>query len=322
MRTIFLTLTFAALVGGCATKEGFKLPSGSGPTKESAEDFNRRNSAAPLPVPSAELPRDTVKTALIPDVDGPRMIIIGNVMALTVFDDAALGSRYDNYLKPIQARGATPGFTREWYLATSAGETAVKFSGVTGIYSRFFKAEIPKDLIRQISFASAFGTFMAGTSGDLVAAERSAKNGTWVTRLLCSEKSKDYGTCEAQFARGIYQAVDGREIDDKLQLVASGQTIDPSTYRISTGVRAIQPTPAPVAPVAPVDATPRAVTSPATPAPSTAVAPVSQAPAQAAPSAQAKDATKQMEKLNELRAKGLITEAEYQKKRQEILESL
>ena len=234
MRTKVLLFVLIALLSGCATKEGLKLPSGSRPTRESAEDFNKRNSAvqppAPAPAPAGMVPRDTVASALIPDAGGPRMIIVGNVMALTVFDEPTLGSRYDNYLKQVQARSGTPGFTREWYLATSSGETAVKFSGVTGIYSRFFKADIPKDLIRQITFASAFGTFMAGTSGDLVAAERSAKNGTWVTRLLCSEKATDYAVCEARYTRGIFQSSDGKEIDDKLQLVASGKTIDPVSY--------------------------------------------------------------------------------------------
>lgn len=259
MRSIFMALVLAALLSGCASKEGIRLPGGSGPTKEGVEDFNKRNTTpqnamqAPIAIQG-----ETVKTALVPEPLEPRMIIIGNVMALTVFDDATLGSRYDVYLKQMQAKSATPTFTREWYVAASAGETAVEFSGLTGLYSRFFKAEIPKDLIRQITFASAFGTFMAGTSGDLVAAERSAKNGTWVTRLLCSEKSAEYSKCEAQYARGIYQSADGKEIDDKLQLVTSGQVINPFTYRLASLGPVTQ-----TAPVAP----------PATPAPAATLAP-------------------------------------------------
>ena len=114
MRSIFLTLALAALVSGCATKEGIKLPTGTGPSKESVDNFYKPNSTVQAPISAIELPRDTAKTALIPDPSGPRMIIIGNVMALTVFDDTTLGSRYDVYLKQIQARSETPGFTREW----------------------------------------------------------------------------------------------------------------------------------------------------------------------------------------------------------------
>ena len=130
MKTFVVLLVATLLVGGCATKEGIRLPSGAGPTKENAEEFNKRNSTVPTisGLPSA-VPADAVVTAQIPDPDGPRMIIIGNVMALTVFDDATLSSRYDVYLKQVQARSATAGFTREWYTATSAGETAVKTKG-------------------------------------------------------------------------------------------------------------------------------------------------------------------------------------------------
>lgn len=152
MKWTVCILSAAILMAGCATKEGIKFPSGSGPTKEAVEDFQKRNSAPQTSSQASELPKDTLRTTLIPDPEGPRMIIIGNVMALTVFDDKKLGSRYDNYLKQIEARSGTPGFSREWYVATSGGETAVKIGGVTGVYSRFFKAEIPNDLIRQISF--------------------------------------------------------------------------------------------------------------------------------------------------------------------------
>lgn len=313
MKRFATLLVVALLAGGCATKEGIRLPSGSGPTKENAEEFNKRNSTASTPpgLPST-VPADAVVTAQIPDPDGPRMIIIGNVMALTVFDDATLSSRYDVYLKQVQSRSAIAGFTREWYMATSAGETAVKFTGVTGLYSRFFKAEIPKDLIRQISFASAFGTFMVGTSGDLVSAERSAKNGTWVTRVLCSEKSADFASCESRYPRGIYQSSDGREIDDKLVLVAGGKSIDPVSYTDSALKIANKPAPQPL--VAPASLAKEAVA----PVQSTASASVAPAVSGGA----AKDVTAQLEKLNELRSRGLVTEAEYQQKRKQILDSL
>ena len=229
MKRLMFLLVVVALISGCATKEGIRLPT-SGPTKENIEDFNSRNAATPAAAASSPL-RDVVKTALVPDIEGPRLIVIGSVMALTLFDEPTLNKRYDVYLKQLSAASKEPGFTREWYLATSAGETAVKFSGVTGIYTRFYKAEIPKDLIRGIGFASAFGTFMAGTSGDLVAAERTQKQGTWVTRHLCSEKDINSSVCEAQYQRGLYQAVDGREIDDKLQPKEDGATIDTVTYR-------------------------------------------------------------------------------------------
>ena len=250
MTKLFFALLALAVFSGCATKEGIALPT-SKPTQDDVGDFNRRNTppsnAAP---PTSASSKETVKTSLIPDVQGPRLIVVGNAMALTVFDEATLNQRYDNYLKQIGTK--TPAFTREWYLATSAGQTSAKYSGITGIYTRFYRAQVPKDLVRQISFASAFGTFMAGTSADLVVVQVLPGYGAWITHVLCSEKDPNYSACEDQYRRGIYQSSDGREVDNTLKLVDGGGTIDPFTFRKSVGVVSpsdqVQPKPASVQP--------------------------------------------------------------------------
>jgi hypothetical protein len=55
MRTLLAVLVLAGLTTGCVTTEGIKLPT-SGPTKESVEDFNKRNATAQTPAPAEELP--------------------------------------------------------------------------------------------------------------------------------------------------------------------------------------------------------------------------------------------------------------------------
>lgn len=311
MIKLLLTVLALAALSGCATKEGISLPT-SKPTQDDVSDFNRRNAApASATSPSAQLAKDTVKTAIIPDVSGPRLIVVGNAMALTVFDEATLNQRYDNYLK--QLAGKTPAFTREWYLATSAGQTSAKYSGVTGIYTRFYRAEVPKDLVRQISFASAFGTFMAGTSADLVAVQVLPGYGAWVTHVLCSEKDATYSTCEGQYRQGIYQSADGREVDNTLKLVEGGAIIDPSTFKKattaappSTATRPAPPSPASASASA---APPPPPSQPVQPLPPTTVTP-------------SRDEAAQLQKLKELLDKGLITQEEYERKRKEILDRL
>lgn len=306
-------LAALVLASGCATKEGISLPT-SKPTQSDVGDFNRRNSQqTPQAAPPATASKDVVKTSLIPEVAGPKVIVVGNAMALTTFDEPTLIQRYENYLK--QLAGKPPTFTREWYLAASAGQTSVKYSGVTGIYTRFYRAEVPKDLVRQMGFASAFGTFMAGTSADLVAAQVVPGYGSWVTHVLCSEKDPNYSACEQQYRQGVYQSSDGREIDTTLKLVEGGAIIDPITFRRSTGnptqplaaPATSQPAPA-VAPVAAQPSPPQASTQPA-PAPAPAAVPQ-------------RDEAAQLSKLKELLDKGLITKDEYEKKRKEILDRL
>jgi len=306
---LIVILTLAAL-SGCATKEGLSLPT-SKPTQDDVSDFNRRNAPTASSITpntaGAMQAKDVVKTSQLPDVAGPRLIVVGNAMALTVFDEATLNQRYDNYLKQLGEK--TPVFTREWYLATSAGQTSAKYSGVTGIYTRFYRAEIPKDLVRQISFASAFGTFMAGTSADLIGVQVLPGYGAWVTHVLCSEKDPAYSACEAQYRQGIYQSSDGREVDNTLKLVDGGAIIDPSTFKKATIAAppnaAVRPTPP--APASAVTIPPPPPTVPQVPSTSTS------------PS---RDEAAQLQKLKELLDKRLITQEEYERKRKEILDRL
>ena len=306
-KRIVAILVLVAL-SGCATKEGISLPT-SKPSQDDVSDFNRRNApTAGTPTPSAAQAKDAVTTSSIPEVAGPRLIVVGNAMALTVFDETTLNQRYDNYLK--QLGGKTPAFTREWYLATSAGQTSAKYSGVTGIYTRFYRAEIPKDLVRQISFASAFGTFMAGTSADLVAVQVLPGYGAWVTHVLCSEKDPAYSACEAQYRQGIYQSSDGREVDNTLKLVENGAIVDPATFKKANSapppktatLAASQTTPASVAP------------SPRPPPAAQQTTSTGMTPS--------RDEASQLQKLKELLDKGLITQEEYERKRKEILDRL
>ena len=311
MIKLLAALLLVAGLSGCATKEGIALPT-SKPTQADVGDFNRRNTSSPnAAAPIASPSKDLVKTSQLPDVQGARLIVVGNAMALTVFDESTLNQRYDNYLKQIGAK--TPVFTREWYLATGSGQTSVKYSGVTGIYTRFYRTEIPKDLIRQIGFASAFGTFMAGTSADLVVAQALPGYGTWITHVLCSEKDPNFAACEGQYRQGLYQSSDGREVDTTLKLVDGGGIIDPSTFK-KAATASTQPAPAPSSSPAPAPA-------PATSAtPTTTAAPV---PAPSTPTpATLKDEAQQLQKLKELLDKGLITQEEYERKRKEILDRM
>ena len=234
MRTLLAIIAALLTLSGCATREGIALPT-TRPSKDDVADFNKRNDPAQIPAPTVGpapvASREPVKSMLIPEPEGAKVIIVGNVMAFEAFDAAVLNQRYDVYLKRMTDASKQPNFSREWYSATSAGETSVKFSGVTGLYSRFYRAEVPNDIAKSINFSSSFGTFMVGSSGDLVAAQISPRTGTWVTHVLCSEKDPAFSACESQYKVGVYQGVDGRQIDDKLQVVTGGTQIDTVTFK-------------------------------------------------------------------------------------------
>lgn len=231
MRHITFVLAVLSMLAGC-TKQGLVL-SETRPTERDVAEFNARNSTAPT---AMSAPAGTgLRTAMIPAADGPRVIIIGNVMALTAMDAKKLSRHFDDRYGTIVRTPGHP-LTRDWYLATGAGATAVKIGGVTGLYTRSIGADVPSDLVDKIRFASAFWTMMVGTSGDLVAVENSAY-GIWVTRLLCGKGDPDYSRCAARYRHGSYQAIDGREIDATYRVLDQGSRIDRDTYQVSAEPR-------------------------------------------------------------------------------------
>ena len=143
MQHVILGLAVLSMLAGC-TKQGLVL-SETRPTEHDITAFNTRNASTLAVTPgSAE---KSAGTALIPTADGPRVIIIGNVMALTAMDAGKLARHYEErYGKSARPSGHP--LTRDWYLATGAGATAIKIGGVTGIYTRSIGADVPKDLVK------------------------------------------------------------------------------------------------------------------------------------------------------------------------------
>jgi hypothetical protein len=138
---------------------------------------------------------------------------------------------YQNYARAAAGPGQRPALNREAYVLTSAGRTAVRTAGVTGIYSQQNMAEVPRDLVDGIEFSSAFGTAMVGTYGDLVAMQVMPLLGPWLTHVLCRKREPDYAGYLEHYATGVFQSSDGREIDGRLRVVEGGERIDLATFR-------------------------------------------------------------------------------------------
>lgn len=229
MKKIVLLFVMVIILSGCITKEGLVIPIGDKLSKEDIADFHRRNDVVSFP-PMSLYSKDIVRTSLVSDSHDERIIVVGNVLALTQFDESMLNQRYETLLELITATSEKLPFTKKWYYQTCFGETSVKYAGITGIYFRRIKANVPKDLVGQVNYASAFNVFMFGMSGDLVAAQITDK-GIWVTHVLCHEKDKDYSACEAQYERGLFQGVDGKEIDNRFRVKKDGSVIDLGTFK-------------------------------------------------------------------------------------------
>ncbi|MBE5317244.1 MAG: hypothetical protein H4O13_17765 [Xanthomonadales bacterium] len=224
---LLVAAVLAASLSACVTPQGIRLTR-SGPSAAELTDFNARN----LPVGAWVEPGgrvDTPATTLLQPVPGPRVIVVGHVMALQALD--ADDVDYQSYARAAAGPGQRPALDREAYVLTSAGRTAVRTAGVTGIYSQQNMAEVPRDLVDGIEFSSAFGTAMVGTYGDLVAMQVMPLLGPWLTHVLCRKREPDYAGCLERYATGMFQSSDGREIDGRLRVVEDGERIDLATFR-------------------------------------------------------------------------------------------
>ena len=226
-KRLLVAIALVSSLSACVTPQGIRLAR-SGPSAAELADFNARN----LPVgawvePGGQV--DTPATTLLQPVPGPRVIVVGHVMALQVLD--ADDVDYQSYAKVAAGPGQRPALDREAYALTSAGRTAVRIAGVTGVYSQQNMAEVPRDLVDGIEFSSAFGTAMVGTYGDLVAMQVMPLLGPWLTHVLCRKREPDYSGCLERYATGVFQSSDGREIDGRLRVVEGGERIDLASFR-------------------------------------------------------------------------------------------
>ena len=223
---ILASIVLVSSLSACVSPQGIRLAR-SGPSAEELADFNARN----LPVgtwvePGGEV--DVPTTTLLQPVPGPRVIVVGHVMALQALD---ADDDYQTFARAAAGPGQRPALDRATYALTSAGRTAVHTAGVTGIYSQQNMAEVPRDLVEGIEFSSAFGTAMVGTYGDLVAMQVIPLLGPWLTHVLCRKREPDYADCLDRHVTGVFQSSDGREIDGRLRVVEDGERIDLASFR-------------------------------------------------------------------------------------------
>lgn len=225
----FLSLIFAGSLVGCVTPQGIRLPN-TGLSAKDLADFNSRNLPnAPWVEPGRLI--SASGTRLLEPPPGPRVIVVGHVMALQATKEGEEEQAFRNFSKAAAGSGQQPALGRESYARVSVGRTAVRTSGITGVYSQQYMAEVPSDLSPYIQFSSAFGTAMVGTYGDLVAMQLMPLLGPWVTHVLCRKRDPGYADCLARHPTGMFQSVNGHEIDSRLRVVAGGERIHLDSFQ-------------------------------------------------------------------------------------------
>jgi len=199
MRAIVFGLLLAPLVAGCAvSKDGVGFAS-----------------RAPAVQPGA-----------------PGILIVGTTGPLRTLDDQQREEFYQAY-KAYQAQahpGEPPSLRPVQFQEKLAGWASIQTAGVPLVGSLRSRALVPASVAHDARFASAAGSFLFGTTADLVAARSDRDGLVWIDRVLCDKADRTFESCAEKYQSGVFDEETGRELEGDRKPKANGEWVDVSTY--------------------------------------------------------------------------------------------
>jgi hypothetical protein len=93
---------------------------------------------------------------------------------------------------------------------------------------------VPTNVAGNAKFASAAGSFLFGTTGDLVVAGSDGDGLLWLQEVLCRDDNK-YHECSKAYTVGVFDRITGQELDRERKPKPKGKLADVSTFRTIPG---------------------------------------------------------------------------------------
>ncbi|MGU7779387.1 hypothetical protein [Burkholderia sp. PU8-34] len=229
-------LGLSVLLSACAVnQDGVHLGVGSAPSDNEITKARKELEKNASESSAKKLANDVVNRNSKPGV-----VLIGDVGPFRAFDNDTKAKEYNKqYVHTAAAwhpEHPDPYLSKADFVNTIAGWTSVQVFGIPGLMNLRIPAMVPAGLDKSINFASGFGSFFIGTTGDLVAGLSNDDGWVILTRVLCKDSSSTdggsaYRICAANYARGRFDASTGRELGDGLTPKSGGSTIDVNTYK-------------------------------------------------------------------------------------------
>lgn len=161
----------------------------------------------------------------------PGILIIGTTGPFRAVSDKEREEFYRSYVA-FAAQwhpGEPPRLDAPAFQAKLAGWASIETSGVPGILSWRSRVLVPADAVHDTQFASAAGSFMFGTTGDLVVARGDYDGLVWLERVLCRDDA-GYRDCARNYRAGVFDENTGVELDRHRRPKAGGAAIDTTSY--------------------------------------------------------------------------------------------
>ena len=217
MKGIFAALAAGGLLAGCAvSKDGLSL----GPQTPSPSQIAQ----------SREQLERNAGVSAAPEVF-PGVLVIGTTGPFRSIEDKERPGFYSAYLKVAEQwhPGVAPGMDAAAFQQKLGGWASVQTFSIPGIMNRRTRVLVPATFEHDAQFASAAGSVMFGTTGDLVAARSDRDGLLWLERVLCRDDA-GYRACATNYQPGIFDENTGRELARDRKPKPVGALIDVSSY--------------------------------------------------------------------------------------------
>lgn len=164
----------------------------------------------------------------------PGLLLIGTTGPLRAVDPKDRDALYAQYLKTAELwhPGEPARLSADALAARLAGWASVQTWGIPGVMSMRGRVLVPSEALKDTRFASAAGSFMFGTTGDLIAARSDDDGLVWLERVLCKDGG-GYRECARHYRSGFFDANTGRQLDQNRKPTPHGARIDTETYALT-----------------------------------------------------------------------------------------
>jgi hypothetical protein len=231
MKRMMSVLFLAGAAAGCSiSKDGIGVKHDPPTATKVAEARHQLERNA-----SAGSGSETASPAATPSATEPGLVVIGTTGPLRVIEQKDRAAFYAAYVKAAeQWHPGEPGRMDASAFESAATHWAtIQIAGIPGLIAWRLPVLVPSTLAHDAQFASAAGSFMFGTTGDLVIAKSDHDGLVWMQKVLCKDDNT-YHTCAQPYRAGIFDANTVQELDKNKKPKAKGAVLDPATYMLKS----------------------------------------------------------------------------------------
>lgn len=225
---IVLLAVSSALAGCAVTRDGVRVGTGGAPSQGQADQVRAQLESSA----KTHAAKAAAEGALDGDIK-PGVIMVGTLGPLREADEETLRKGYKKgYLKGAEMwhPGKPPALSEDDFVAQVRGWTTVETFSIPGVMNSRHPALVPRRF--DGDFASTFGSFMLGTTGDLVVAKTNDDAAYLLTQVLCKGDAPAYRDCAAKYERGRFDANTGDELGSDMKPKNNGVAINTGDYTL------------------------------------------------------------------------------------------